>query len=78
MVSAAPPKDPAKVRAGRIGATVRWGDTPRVIRLDSLPPDQRRAIVAYLAVAQSVEKAAPDVETGAATAGGTRDAAPTD
>lgn len=69
-------KDPAAVRRGQMGALRRWGP-PRVIRLDSLPPDQRRAIVAYLAVARSVEKAGP-AEDGPALAEGHGNDRPTD
>lgn len=45
----------------RKAARARWGE-PRVVRLDSLPPDQARAIRAYLAVA-STEKAPTVSET---------------
>jgi hypothetical protein len=41
-------RDPSKVRAGRIGARARWGDTPRVVRLDSLDPFARDAVLALI------------------------------
>jgi len=41
-------KDPAKVAAGREGARRRWGDTPRVARLDELDPRVRDAVVALI------------------------------
>lgn len=66
MVSAT--KDPVKVRAGTIGALTRWGDTPRVIRLDELTPPQRRLVLALVDAAKN-EKAAPVVsETSTGTA----------
>jgi len=43
-----PHKDPEKVRAGKIGATKRWGEQPRVARLDSLDPRVREAVVALI------------------------------
>lgn len=42
-------KNPAKVRAGKIGAVTRWGDTPRVVRLDALTPAQRRIVLSLIA-----------------------------
>lgn len=41
-------KDPVKVRAGTIGARARWGDEPRVVRLGSLDPRVRAAVVALI------------------------------
>jgi hypothetical protein len=38
-------KDPAKVRAGQLGALRRWGDTPRIVRLDSLDLHTRAAVL---------------------------------
>jgi hypothetical protein len=46
-------KDPVKVRAGTIGARQRWGDTPRVLRLDDLTPPQRRLVVALVDAARA-------------------------
>jgi hypothetical protein len=62
MVSAT--KDPAKVRAGQAGMRKRWGP-PRILRLDALTAPQRRVILGIIDVFAH-EKAAPDVETGAA------------
>ena len=67
-----------RVERGRLGARRRWGPEPRIVRLDALPPDQRHAILSYLAVARSTEKAAPDVETGAAESEGHGNDRPTD
>ncbi|HEY8869280.1 MAG TPA: hypothetical protein VIM30_07800 [Candidatus Limnocylindrales bacterium] len=50
MVSAT--KDPIKVRAGKIGADIRWGSEPRVVRLDQLTPPQRRLVVALVDAAR--------------------------
>jgi hypothetical protein len=47
--------------AARKAARARWGP-PRVVRLDSLPPQQAAAIRAFLAVA-GAEKASPVSET---------------
>ncbi|MDP8905499.1 MAG: hypothetical protein M3N29_09365 [Chloroflexota bacterium] len=41
-------KNSVKQRAGRAGARRRWGDTPRVVRLDDLTPAQRRVVLALL------------------------------
>jgi hypothetical protein len=53
-------KDPTKVRAGTIGARVRWGE-PRVVRLDDLTPSQKRLVLALIAAAR--EEAGPVSET---------------
>ena len=45
-------KDPAKVRAGHIGARTRWGDAPRVVRLDALTAPQRRLVLALVDAAR--------------------------
>lgn len=37
-----------KAEAGRIGAQRRWGDTPRSVRLDSLDPRVRAAVIALI------------------------------
>jgi hypothetical protein len=42
-----------KVRAGTIGAHTRWGDTPRVVRLDDLTPPQRRLVLALVEAARA-------------------------
>lgn len=44
-------KNPKKVRAGRIAARARWGE-PRVVRLDSLTPEQRRLVLALIDAAK--------------------------
>lgn len=58
-------KNPTKVRAGTIGARTRWGDTPRVVRLDTLHPRVAAAIAAMVRAeeeavrnAQAADKAA--------------------
>jgi len=45
-------KNAAKVRAGHIGARTRWGDTPRVVRLDELTAPQRRLVLALVDAAR--------------------------
>lgn len=45
-------KDPAKVRAGQIGARRRWGEQ-RVIHLDQLSPEQARLVRALVAAAKA-------------------------
>ena len=55
-------KNPAKQRAGRLGARATWGDhVPRVVRLDSLTSEQRFLIRALVeaAKAQTESKTAP-------------------
>lgn len=46
-------KDPVKVRAGAAGARKRWGDAPRVVRLDELTPAQRRLVLALVDAAKT-------------------------
>jgi len=46
-------RDPNKVRAGKIGAQKRWGETPRVIRVADLTAPQRRLVVALVAAARA-------------------------
>lgn len=50
----APLKDPVRVAAGRSGARKRWGP-PRVLRLDTLTPQQRRLVLALLDAAKADE-----------------------
>ncbi len=45
-------KDPRKVRAGQIGARSRWGEEPRVVRLDELTAPQRRLVLALIDAAR--------------------------
>lgn len=56
MVSA---KNPAKVRAGQIGARARWGEQ-RVLRLDQLGADERRLVAALLAAKHTADEAKKD------------------
>lgn len=64
-------KDPAKVRAGEIGARKRWsGHQPRIVRLDDLSPEQRRLVLALVNAARSKEKAITEVEPVTAGGGG--------
>lgn len=39
----------SKVEAGRLGARARWGEQPRIVRLDALTPDQRAVVLALVA-----------------------------
>lgn len=56
------PKDRlTKAEAGALGARVRWGPEPRIVRLDDLSAPQRRLIVALVAAAR--QEAARDRET---------------
>ncbi len=47
------PKNPVLVEAGKRGARSRWGEQPRLIRLDSLTSEQRRLVVALVEAAKS-------------------------
>lgn len=49
-------KDPTKVRAGTLGARSRWGDQPRVVRMDALLPEERAVVLALLALKRSRER----------------------
>jgi hypothetical protein len=45
-------KDPAKVRAGKASALKRWGELPRVVRLDELTMEQCRLVLALVDAAK--------------------------
>ena len=45
--TARPAKNPAKVRAGTLGARARWG-SPRRVRLDGLKPERRLEVIALV------------------------------
>ena len=47
-------KDPDKVRAGRIGADIRWRQ-PRTVSLDDLTGEQRRLVLALVDAAKAVK-----------------------
>lgn len=53
MTLTAPTKNPVKVRAGKAAALARWGPEPRILRLDTLQPPYRDAVLALLAAAKS-------------------------
>ena len=57
MVSATEAKDPVKSRAGKAGMLARWG-TPRIVRLDDFPPEERAAIIAAIDARRAARKAA--------------------
>ena len=56
---AIPEKNPVKVAAGRAGAQKRWGDR-RVVRLDSLDPRVRAAVLALVDADEAARKAGND------------------
>lgn len=64
MPSLAIPPTAASDRARR-AARARWGE-PRVIRLDTLTPEQRRLVLALVDAAHATEKAAPAGNAGTA------------
>lgn len=45
-----------RVERGRLGARARWGDTPRVVRLDQLSAAQRRLVVALIDAAKAEQE----------------------
>jgi hypothetical protein len=55
-------KNPDKVRAGRIGAEVRW-HAPRTVDIADLTGEQRRLVLALVAAARAA-KAADDAARG--------------
>ena len=48
-----------KADAGRLGARARWGDTPRVVRLDDLSRSQRRLVLALVDAARQESAETP-------------------
>ncbi len=46
-------KNPVKQRAGLLGARARWGDEPVAVRLDSLDPRIRAAVLALIGADQN-------------------------
>jgi hypothetical protein len=67
------PKDPSRVARGRLGASVRWGPMPRLVRLDELTSDQRAVVLALI---ENMKAAPVSERSEAAIAGGTSDADP--
>ncbi len=66
-------KSPVFVEAGRRGARRRWGDEPRVVRLDALTPAQRRLVLALVDAARK-ETVTEGQNPVTVSGGGTRDA----
>lgn len=52
-----------KAQAGRLGARKRWGETPRVARIDQLSPTYREAILALLRADEAARRAAESGQT---------------
>jgi hypothetical protein len=60
----APTKSPSHVNRGRAGARKRWaGHAPVVVRLSSLPENQRRLIAAMVDAARAQAERSPDPTT---------------
>jgi len=58
-------KDPAKVRAGELGATSRWGPPgTRTVKIGDLTVEQRQLVLALVAAAKSI---APNEKAPAVT-----------
>lgn len=55
---ATPPKNPDKVRAGRIGGRTRW-HLPRVVDISDLSGEQRRLVLAMIEAARRGPDDAP-------------------
>lgn len=53
------PKAPPNrfARAGKAGAAVRWGEHPRVVRLDTLSQAQRAVVISLIEAHKSANKA---------------------
>ena len=68
----------SKRDAGRLGARRRWGDQPRVVRLDELSPEQRAVVIALINAHKSANesiKASVDVHTKAGSLSAKREPA---
>ncbi len=59
-------KNPVKQRAGLLGARARWGDEPVAVRLDSLDPRIRAAVVALIHADDAAKKAPAAAESASA------------
>jgi hypothetical protein len=66
-------KENARER-GLLGAEHRWGQK-RVVRLDSLNPNERAVVLALIDAARASKETAPAVEKPEAVEGGRRDSA---
>lgn len=54
-----PGKDPAKVRAGQLGAEKRWSPENRsIVRIDSLTPEERAVVLALINARKAATNAA--------------------
>ena len=52
----APPNKLTRREVARVAARARWGPE-RILRLDGLTPDQRRLVLAFVAMAKATDKA---------------------
>lgn len=59
LATSTTPKDPAKARAGRIGAQTRWHE-PRVIDLRDLHPSVAAVVRAIVRAADNAAQRDPD------------------
>ena len=48
----------SKAEAGRLGARKRWGEQPRVVRLDELTNHERRLVIALIEAAKAADAVA--------------------
>lgn len=66
-------KDPRRVAAGKAGMRARWGEQPRIVRLDDLTMEQRRLVVALVEAAKSPAAAAHETPAAADAHGAGRE-----
>jgi len=60
-------KNPGKVRAGKLGAEVRWtAETRRIVRLDALDLHERALVLALIAARKSEREPPADRDPEAA------------
>lgn len=50
---------------GLMGARARWGEQPRIVRLDALTPEQRAVVIALVEAHASANRAAKAADDAA-------------
>jgi hypothetical protein len=70
-------RNPAKVRAGRLGGLARWSQGPHIVRMGELHPAVQDAIRALIAADKEMKKPASEGQSPEAGTSEVGDAFPT-